>query len=76
MMDLANLRRTIGMTQVELADALGTSQGQISRVEGQQDMLISTLAAYLQALDVRASLVVEVGEQTVTYELTVGQEAR
>jgi transcriptional regulator with XRE-family HTH domain len=73
MIDLASLRRTAGVTQVELADALGTSQGQISRMERQQDMLVSTLASYLQALGVRASLVVEVGEHTVTYDLTAGK---
>jgi transcriptional regulator with XRE-family HTH domain len=66
--DLASLRRTAGVTQAELADVLGTSQGQISRIEKQQDMLVSTLAAYLAALGVRASLVVEVGGQTVTDE--------
>jgi transcriptional regulator with XRE-family HTH domain len=74
--DLASLRRTAGVTQVELAEALGTSQGQISRMERQQDMLVSTLASYLAALGVRASLVVEVGDQTVTYDLTAGQEDR
>jgi transcriptional regulator with XRE-family HTH domain len=72
--DLANLRRTVGVTQVELAEALRTSQGQISRMERQHDMLVSTLADYLQALGVRASLVVEMGEQTVTHDLTAGQE--
>jgi predicted transcriptional regulator len=74
--DLANLRRTVGVTQVELAASLGTSQGQISRMERQQDMLISTLASYLQALGVRASLVVDVGEETVTYDLTAGGAER
>ncbi|WP_051073834.1 helix-turn-helix domain-containing protein [Mycobacterium sp. JS623] len=74
MIDLASLRRTVGLTQVELAEALGTSQGQISRMERQHDMLVSTLADYLQALGVRASLVVEMGEQTVTHDLTAGQE--
>jgi predicted transcriptional regulator len=74
--DLANLRRTVGVTQVELAEALGTSQGQISRMERQQDMLVSTFASYLQALGVRASLVVEVGEQTVAHDLITGREER
>jgi transcriptional regulator with XRE-family HTH domain len=71
--DLASLRRTAGVTQVELAEALGTSQGQISRMERQQDMLVSTLAAYFQALGVRASLVVKTGEQTLTFDLIAGQ---
>jgi transcriptional regulator with XRE-family HTH domain len=69
MIDLAGLRRMAGVTQVELADALGTSQGQISRLEKQRDMLVSTLGAYLTALGVDAKIVVEVGEQTVEYEL-------
>jgi predicted transcriptional regulator len=74
--DLANLRRTVGVTQVELAASLGTSQGQISRMERQQDMLITTLASYLAALGVHAQLVVEVAEQTVTYDLTAGGAER
>jgi len=69
MIDLAGLRRMAGVTQVELADALGTSQGQISRLEKQRDMLVSTLGAYLGALGVDAKIVVEVGEQTVEYNL-------
>jgi transcriptional regulator with XRE-family HTH domain len=76
MMDLASLRRTVGVTQVELAEALGTSQGQISRMERQQDMLISTLASYLGALGVHAQLVVDVAEQTVTYDLTAARTER
>ena len=39
-------------------------------------MLISTLASYLAALGVDAKLVVEVGEQTVTYNLTEGMGPR
>ncbi|MCW2560811.1 MAG: helix-turn-helix protein [Mycobacterium sp.] len=76
MIDLASLRRTAGVTQVELAEALGTSQGQISRMERQQDMLVSTLASYLQALGVDAKIVVEAGEETMTYDLTVAMGDR
>ena len=76
MINLADLRREAGVTQVQLADALATSQGQISRIERQSDMLISTLASYLAALGAEAKLVVEVGEQTVTYNLTSGRGKR
>ena len=69
MIDLAVLRRMAGVTQVELADSLGTSQGQISRLEKQRDMLLSTLGAYLTALGIDAKIVVEVGEQTIAYDL-------
>ena len=44
MIDLAEIRRAAGRTQVELATALNTSQAQISKIERQCDMLLSTLA--------------------------------
>jgi transcriptional regulator with XRE-family HTH domain len=69
MIDLAGLRRMAGVTQVELAEALGTSQGQISRLESQGDMLLSTLGGYLDALGVDAKIVVEVDGQTVQDKL-------
>jgi transcriptional regulator with XRE-family HTH domain len=73
MIDLAELRREAGVTQVQLAEALATSQGQISRIERQSDMLLSTLSAYLTALGVEASLVVSVGGKTIAQELTGGR---
>jgi predicted transcriptional regulator len=76
MIDLAELRRAMGVTQVQLADTLATSQGQISRVERQTDMLVSTLSAYLSALGAEARLVVSVAGQTLTYDLTVGTGKR
>jgi transcriptional regulator with XRE-family HTH domain len=76
MIDLAATRRATGLTQIELAANLGVGQAQISKVERQADMLISTLVSYLAALGVDAKLVVEVGEQTVTYDLTQGREPR
>ena len=62
-----------GRTQVELATALNTSQGQISRVERQSDLLVSTLSAYLAALGAEATLVVSVGGKTIAQELTEGR---
>ena len=73
MIDLPEIRRAAGRTQVELATALGTSQGQISRIERQSDMLVSTLIAYLTALGVEAKLVVRVGGKTIAQELTEGR---
>jgi transcriptional regulator with XRE-family HTH domain len=73
MIDLAALRRTAGLTQVELAANLGVGQGQVSKFERQSDMLLSTLGGYLAALGVTAMIVVEVGEQRETYDLTTGK---
>jgi transcriptional regulator with XRE-family HTH domain len=76
MIDLAGIRRAAGLTQIELAANLGVGQAQISKIERQADMLISTLASYLAALGAEAQIVVRVGEQTVTYNLTAGRGAR
>jgi transcriptional regulator with XRE-family HTH domain len=74
--ELAEIRRATGITQVELAASLGVGQAQVSKIERQADMLISTLASYLRALGVHAQILVEVGDQTVTYDLTAGRRAR
>jgi transcriptional regulator with XRE-family HTH domain len=74
--DLAAIRRATGLTQTELAAALGVGQAQISKLERQDDMLISTLASYLKAVEATASLVVELGQQKVTYDLTAGKGER
>jgi transcriptional regulator with XRE-family HTH domain len=71
--NLAEVRRAAGRTQVELANALDTSQGQISRIERQSDLLLSTLRAYLIALGVEATIVVSVGGTTIEQELTQGR---
>ena len=76
MIDLAAIRRATGLTQTELAAKLGVGQAQISKIERQGDMLISTLASYLRALGVDAMIVVEVGERTVTYDLTARRGTR
>ena len=76
MIDLAAIRRETGLTQVELAANLGVGQAQISKIERQSDMLLSTLASYLAAAGVGARIVIEVGEKTVTYDLTVERGKR
>ncbi len=76
MIDLAAIRRAAGLTQTELAASLGVGQAQISKVERQDDMLIRTLAAYLSALGADAQIVVEVAEQTITFDLTGGRRKR
>lgn len=59
-----------------VAGALNISQRQISRIERQSDMLLSTLSAHLTALGVDAQIIAEVGEQTMTYDLTEGRGTR
>src|SRR5690242_17769233 len=49
-MTLAELRRAREFTQVELASVVGVTQAQVSRIERQTDLYLSTLAGYLSAM--------------------------
>ncbi len=49
-MPLAEIRKAIGLTQVELAESLELGQGSVSKIEHQADMYISTLRRYVHAL--------------------------
>jgi transcriptional regulator with XRE-family HTH domain len=47
---LSQLRNARRLTQVQLAAILGVSQAQVSRVENQADLYLSTLRSYVQAM--------------------------
>ncbi len=47
---LAELRKHAEMTQIEVAEALGIKQPQVSRLETESDMQISTLSRLVRAL--------------------------
>ena len=59
---LFELRRRLGMSQAEIAAAVGTTQSGVSRMEHQSDMHISTLGDYVHALGGRLRLIVEHGD--------------
>jgi DNA-binding XRE family transcriptional regulator len=47
---LTEARENQGLTQQELADRLGVSQANISRIEHEEDLYLSTLRSYVEAL--------------------------
>jgi transcriptional regulator with XRE-family HTH domain len=47
---LSELRRSVGLSQAELATALGMKQPTLSRLENQDDMYVSTLHRLIIAL--------------------------
>ena len=53
---LNELREARGVTQTELAAAWEVSQANVSRVEHEQDLYLSTLGAYVSALGGRLEL--------------------
>ncbi len=57
--ELAGRRRDAGFTQTQIAEHMGTSQGQIARFESGADTRLSTVARYAAALGVTVSWSVE-----------------
>lgn len=47
---LARLREDLGISQADLAQALGVKQPEVSRIEGREDLKLSTLRRYAEAL--------------------------
>jgi DNA-binding XRE family transcriptional regulator len=47
---LAEIRKFMGLTQEELASALGVTQPSLSKLENQDDMQVSTLRRLIEAL--------------------------
>lgn len=50
---LAERRRTAGLTQAQIAQRMGTSQGQVTRFESGADTRLSTVARYAAAVGMK-----------------------
>ncbi len=62
---LGRLREARGTTQVELAGALGVTQANVSRIEHQDDLYLSTLREYVEALGGRLQIAAIFDDQTI-----------
>lgn len=67
---LAGLRRARSLTQVALAEQLGVAQGEVSRIEHQTDLLLSTLTRFVDGMGGDAALLVRFGDNE-TVELSL-----
>jgi DNA-binding transcriptional regulator YiaG len=47
---LRDLRKALDLTQTQMSATLGVRQAHVSRIEQRTDMLLSTLASYVQAM--------------------------
>jgi transcriptional regulator with XRE-family HTH domain len=65
-MRLAELRQRRGVSQVTVADALAVSQPNVSRIEQEDDVYLSTLARYVAALGGHLEVSAVFPEETVT----------
>lgn len=63
---LATLREQRGASQVELAQALGTSQSNVSQLERGDDQMLSSVAKYVHALGGELKVSAVFGDSTYT----------
>ncbi|MGI8729763.1 MAG: helix-turn-helix domain-containing protein [Solirubrobacteraceae bacterium] len=63
---LGELRRSRQITQVTLADTLGISQGNVSRLETRSDVYLSTLRGYVEALGGHLEIAAVFDDERVT----------
>ncbi len=62
---LARLRESRNLTQQQLARTLNVSQANVSRIEHEEDLYISTLRSYVRALGGRLEVNAVFPEETV-----------
>lgn len=66
---LAALRNGLGFTQTDVAEKLDLPQSNVSRIENQTDVLVSTLRHYVEALGGELELVARFGDEVVPLDL-------
>lgn len=64
-LDLREMRKLVGKTQVEIAEALKTSQGEISETERRADHRLSTVRRYVEALGGELEVVANFGDKRI-----------
>lgn len=70
---LRDLRKSLNVTQGELAAALETSQANVAKIEGRGDLLVSTVVRVVTALGGTMKMVVELPGRPTTM-LTIGKD--
>ncbi len=64
-LDLRELRKLLGRTQRDLAEAIKVSQAELSRAESRGDHRVSTLTRYVKALGGELEVMARFGERLV-----------
>jgi hypothetical protein len=64
-LSLAELRRELGVTQVDLARAAEIAQSQVSTLENRDDHLVSTLRRHVRALGGDLEVIAVVGDRRI-----------
>jgi DNA-binding XRE family transcriptional regulator len=64
-MNLREVRKLSGVTQVQLAKATRMAQPELSRIERREDHLLSTLRTYIEALGGEVEVLARFDDKTV-----------
>jgi hypothetical protein len=64
-MNLRAVRELVGKTQVEVAEATGMDQADVSKTERREDHLLSTLRRYVEALGGELEVIARFGDKSV-----------
>jgi ribosome-binding protein aMBF1 (putative translation factor) len=67
---LAEERKRQGLTQAQLAEAMGVTPGRVSQVERGELATIEAVARYVEALGGRLDLIASFGDHTLTVTTT------
>jgi ribosome-binding protein aMBF1 (putative translation factor) len=67
---LAEERKQRGLTQAQLAQAMGVTPGRVSQIERGEVATIDAVARYVEALGGRLDLVASFGDHTLTVATT------
>jgi len=70
---LAQLRQSRHVTQVQLAEQLGISQSNVSRLEARSDVYLSTLRSYVEALGGHLEIAAVFGDERVAIDVGEGR---
>lgn len=66
---MRELRAFAGKSQVEVAEAMGVAQAEVSRLEGRSDTKLSTIERYVKALGGEVEVVVRFGDRSLRLHL-------
>lgn len=66
---LRELRALVGKTQVEVAEAMGVAQPEVSRFEARTDSKLSTIERYVKALGGEVEVVARFGDKSLRLHL-------
>ena len=71
---IAEARKALALTQTQVANAMEITQGALSQMEKREDMMVSTIQSYIEAMGGKLELVAKFPGMS-PFELSLGAES-